>query len=144
MKKAKYFIFGLCVLYFSCGSPPVPRTIINSFSIEKPFDVVWVAMIEAFEDMKIPIQTIEKTMGWLTPDTSYYDCGTLPLTTANTESRGRFKAVLMKLTDSSCQFKISAEYETIIHYDTGPKTYPCVSTGAMESAFHKMVTAKIR
>ena len=55
-------IFFLGVNYF-CARGPKPRQIIDTFHINKPYDLVWTSIIEIFAEGNLPIMTLEKDSG---------------------------------------------------------------------------------
>lgn len=150
MKKL-FMVLGILVVLTSCATVPVPRQIQNSFPIEKPFDSVWQAVIEAFAELNLPIMNIEKVSGlittdWLLVNKTYCDCESPGFTPATKEHRGKFNVYVKKNDENTCEVKINCLYEMIIYYtgSTGPRKYECISTGKLEAEIFKRIQEKIK
>lgn len=148
MKYRVFFVVAVCLAMAACGSAPVARQIQSSFPVDQPFEKVWTAVIETFAELNLPILNMEKASGfittdWLNPDSSFYDCGTPPFSTARRGTLGKFNVFVKKISDSSCEMKVNCLFDLTIFY-TGPggaKKYSCVSTGKLEKQIYDRVLA---
>lgn len=155
--KTKIFIMGLiCLFFISCATAPAPRMIVDTFLIEKHFDLVWQAVIESFAELQLPIQNMEKASGLITTDwidftgqknTDYCDCGGLG---ANLEfSRtGKFNVFVKKISENSYEIKVNCMYQQTHQFPPGKKRQSkvrrkCVSTGKLESDMFNLIKSKL-
>jgi len=147
--KSKILVWGsILFIFWSCATAPVPQQIVNSFKIDRAFDSVWVAVIETFSDLQLPILNMEKDSGLIVTDwidfkgqdnNGYCDCG--KLTWKKEETReGKFNIFVKKITEASCEIKINTMYRQII-INYGDKR-DCVSTGKLEKEFYDLVLGK--
>jgi uncharacterized lipoprotein len=155
MKKYFLLFLGLCFI-MACATAPAPRTIVNAFPVNQPFEKVWTAVIETFSDMNLPIQNMEKASGLVVTDwidftqnqawDRYTDCGKIGMTNAVQEKRGKFNVFVKKVSEESCEVRINALF-SITELSNLTKTTSnaqCVSTGAFEADFLKLITDKIK
>jgi hypothetical protein len=155
MKKLSVLIGFVC-LAVGCGVPPVARTIVSSFPIDKPFDSVWGAVIETFAELNLPILNMEKASGLITTDwisfkgqdnIGYCDCGKLGLY-VEIARQGRFNVYAKKVDEASCELKVNSVFQRITHMafdrDPTPIVGDCVSTGKLEAEIYRRVSEKIK
>ncbi len=156
MKIKLIAFFILCCWLISCTTyiAPVSRQIQNSFTFDKPFEIVWQSVIEVFAKLNLSIMNMEKASGLITTDwisfgsrdniTGYCSCGKL----INEENknvlvgdrRGRFNVYVKKVSDSSCELMVNAVFE--LANINGP--LHCESTGKLEAEIYKGVSAIIK
>lgn len=156
--RIKIFGIGLaCFFLISCMELPQPKIIVNSFTIEKPFDSVWQAVIETFAELNLPILNIEKDSGLITTDwidfirkenMDYFDCGKLGMNIEKSRS-GRFNVFVKRLGDNSCEIKINCTYQQEYYFPdllgTGKEytdTRQCISTGKLEAEMFRLIEEK--
>jgi hypothetical protein len=85
------------------------------------------------------------TTDWMAPDKTFLDYGTLPFSTAQRETRGKFNVLVKKAGESSSEMKVNCLFEVTVFYTvTGPTKYPCVSTGKLEAEVYKRVSEKAK
>ena len=150
----KLFIVLVVCLTVACGTPPVPRTIANSFPIAQSFDKVWPAVIETFAELNLPIMNMEKVSGLITTDwvsfrgqdnnRGYCDCGTTRFPMSETDRRGKFNVFIKKTADDAVEMKVNAIFEKQSAYERQVETTTCVSTGKLEAEIYKRVSDKIK
>jgi len=139
---------------WACGTPPVPRTIVNSFPIDKSLDKVWPAVIETFAELNLPIMNMAKDSGLITTDwidfrgqndeTGYCACGTARFPLSEVGRRGKFNVFIKKTADDSVEMKVNAVFEKISQYENNIENTACVSTGKLEGEIFKRVSDKIK
>ena len=148
--------FGLvlvCLFIYGCATAPLPRQIVNTFPIDKPFDDVWQALVESFSELQLPIDNIEKDSGLITTDwidftgqknTDYCDCGGLGMSIEQSRV-GKFNVFVKKITEDSCEIRVNCMYEqTIQEPITDVITVrKCVSTGKLEAAMFDLIKSKL-
>jgi hypothetical protein len=149
-------VFCLVILATACATiPPRPRVITNSWTLDKPFDAAWAAVIESFAELNLPIMNMEKTSGLITTDRmivnpGYMDCGTIgldqtALINRGKEYRGRFNVMVKKVADTSATMKVNCTFEVIVLASRGESTtVQCVSTGRLEAEVYKRVSEKLK
>jgi len=145
-------------MVYGCATAPAPRQIVKAFTIEAPFDDVWVAVIDSFADMNLPIVNMEKDSGLITSDwigyprgkagNVYCDCGGLGIW-MELEREGRFNVFVRKITENSCDLKVNCLYRQTIQPATAKgsdsiKVRNCVSTGKLEAEMFEIVESKLK
>lgn len=157
--RIKILFLGLiCLMVYGCATAPAPRQIVKAFTIEASFDDVWVAVIDTFAEMNLPIANMEKDSGLITTDWEIYprgkagnvycDCGGLGLN-MEIERKGRFNVFVRRLTENSCELKINCIYNRTIQPvmakgSTGITSRNCVSTGKLEAEMFEIVMSKLK
>jgi hypothetical protein len=134
----------------------VPRQIQNSFPIDKPFDLVWQAVIETFAKLNLPILNMEKASGLITTDwisvknqedgTGYCDCGKKGPLFIEQEWRVKFNVFVKRIAGESSEMQVNAVFEelSIGLEGTIVGTSSCVSTGKFEKEIYDRVVAKAK
>jgi hypothetical protein len=146
MRKGFVLIAVVCLLAAACGTPPKPRLIVNSWTIESDYDKVWSATVETFADLGIPIKNMDKASGlittdWMTPTALYVDCGAPPLARSIIR-RGQFNVFIKQ--GPPINFKVNAHFQMEAIWDAGSKVTDCVSTGRFEAALYQSVSDKVK
>jgi len=157
--RIKIFVLGLmCFMIYGCATAPAPRQIVKAFTIEAQFDDVWVAVIDSFSEMNLPIANMEKDSGLITTDwigyplgkkgKVYCDCGGLGIW-IELEREGRFNVFVKKITESSSELKVNCLYRQTIQPATAGagdsiKVRTCVSTGKLEADMFETVKSKLK
>lgn len=154
MKKLFGIMIVVICLAVACGTPPAPRTIVNSFPINASFEKVWPAIIEIFAEMNLPIMNMAKDSGLIVTDfisfrgqdntRGYCDCGTTRFPMTETDRRGKFNIFVKKTADDSVEMKVNAIFEKVAGYNNQYETTACVSTGKLEAEIYKRVSEKIK
>jgi hypothetical protein len=135
---------------WSCATAPVPRQIVNSFQIDKPFDLVWSAVIETFAELQLPIMNMEKDSGLIVTDwielvgqdnSGYCDCGGLGIN-IEVNRVGKFNVFVKKASGDSCEIKINTSYQQTIKFGDLVSKRNCISTGKLEKEFFDLVSSK--
>ena len=148
--------FGLvlvCLFIYGCATAPLPRQIVNTFPIDKPFDDVWQALVESFSELQLPIDNIEKDSGLITTDwidftgqknTDYCDCGGLGMSIEQSRV-GKFNVFVKKVTEDSCEIRVNCMYEQTIQEAITDAIIvrKCVSTGKLEAAMFDLIKSKL-
>jgi len=145
------FIF---ICYFGCAPLPVPRQIVQTFTIKAPFNQGWEAVIESFADFLLPIQNSEKASGRITTDwvkftsqvsMDYCYFGELGLMVEKNR-RGKFLVTLKKTAENSCEITTNFSFEQNYTNLEGTKHYnrKGVSTGKLETKMYEMIKSKVR
>lgn len=152
--KIKILILGsVCLFIISCATAPPPREIVSSFPIEKPYDSAWIAVVETFADLQLPIQNMEKDSGLITTDwidftgqtnEEYCDCGGLGIN-KEVERKGRFNVFVKKVNEDSCEIKVNCMFEQVIRFgEYAPSRRKCVSTGNLEAEMFRLIEEKTK
>ena len=149
MKKIVALNAFVC-LAIACAVTPAPRVIKNTFPVERPIDAVWQSTVEAFADLNLSIETINKDSFLIaskavTVPKEYSDCGSQGAGDVRSDYRAQFNVFLKKTGESSTEMKVNAIFDRIVFYDlpAGPRTYTCVSTGKLEATFYETIKAKL-
>lgn len=152
--RIKILVLGLiCLFFYGCATAPVPRQIVNTFPIEKPFDDVWQAVIESFAELQLPIENMEKDSGLITTDwidftgqknTDYCDCGGLGMN-IEVNRVGKFNVFVKKTSGDSCEIQINCMYQQTIRDALSEITTKrkCVSTGNLEAEMFNLIKSKL-
>jgi len=157
MKKLVVFSVAVCLAFAACMTAPAPRTVVNAFPIDQPFDPVWQAVIETFADMNLPILNMEKASGLITTDwirfpyegreDGYCDCGGLGAN-AEVDRSGCFNVFVKRSSDSSCDIKINVRFQRIVKnmlVDDGSRPInECVSTGKLEAEMFGRISDRLK
>ena len=157
--RIKILFLGLiCLMVYGCATAPAPRQIVKAFTIESSLDDVWIAVIDTFAEMNLPIANMEKDSGLITTDWEIYprgkagnvycDCGGLGLN-VEIERRGRFNVFVKRLTENSCELKVNCIYNRTIQPafakgSDGITSRNCISTGKLEAMMFEIVKSKLR
>jgi hypothetical protein len=149
-----FVLVVVCLVLIACGVPPVPRTIVNSFPIDKPFDSVWTAVIEVFAELSLPILNMEKASGLITTDsisfrgqkdqTGYCACGSARFPLYEIDRQGKFNVFVKKTSVDSIELQVNAVFEKVAQFETTIERTPCVSTGKLEAEIYRRVSEKIK
>lgn len=155
--RTKILVLGfVCLFLIACATAPVPRQIVNTFPIEKSFDLVWQAVIESFAELQLPIQNMEKDSGLITTDwidfkgqknTDYCDCGGLGINVERSRN-GRFNVFVKNISKNSCEIKVNCIYQQTIQPVTAKawdaiSTRKCISTGKLEKDMFELIKSKL-
>lgn len=153
--RTKILILGLvCLIFMYCATAPIPRDIVKSFPVEASFDKTWTAMIEAFADLQLPIQNMEKDSGLIITDwidftgqtnEDYCDCGSLGMLLIEVGRSGKFNIFIKKVDENSCEVKINCMFEQTVKImgENATSQKKCISTGNLESEIFKLIQEKI-
>jgi len=145
MKKNVLVMVVAALGFFACMSAPVPRTVVNSWMIDKPFDQVWSAVVEVFAEKNLTISAMEKVSGLISTKeisfgadpNGFTDCGGLGMNVVN-DKVGKFNVFLKQMPDGTCQMKVNAFFQmtSFNALDSHRTLYTttCVSTGKLEAA----------
>jgi len=151
MKTKVLTLVILSVFLYCHPPPPSPRIIQNSFPIDRPLDDVWIALIETFVDMNMPIDNTEKDSGLITTDwinfkgqtnEEYCDCGS-PGIGIEVNRQGKINIFVKKITQNSCEIKVSCLFQQKREFaDSTTHTRSCISTGNLESEIFELIVSK--
>ena len=147
--KKKILTLAILSVFLCCYVPlPPPRIIQNSFPIDRPFDDVWIVLIEIFVEMNMPIDNMEKdsgliTTGWIDfkgqTNEEYCDCGSLGMS-IEVNRQGKFNVFVKKVTQNSCEVKVSCLFQQKHQFaDSTIYTKSCVSTGNFERQIFELI-----
>ena len=150
--KTKILILLISYIFLYCYTPsPTPRIIQNSFPIDRPFDNVWIALIETFVEMNMPIDNMEKDSGLIATDwidfkgqtnEEYCDCGS-PGIGIEVNRQGKINIFVKKITQNSCEIKVSCLFQQKREFaDSTTHTRSCVSTGNLERQIFELIISK--
>ena len=148
---------GLVVVVFlvGCMSAPVPRTIVSSWTIDKPYDQIWSAIVEVFAEKNLTISAMEKVSGLISTKeisfgadpNGFSDCGGMGINVVN-DKIGKFNVFLKQMPDGTCQMHVNAFFLMTSYsaLDTHRTLYTtnCVSTGKLEAEIWTSVLEKIQ
>ena len=158
--KRLFAILGTAILLVACAQAPAPRTdVVNAWSIERPFDDVWQAAIEAVPEMGLEIDKAQIETGLITsveaelPERTskqYADWGKLSFTQFQKGFRGKFNIYVRKTGEGQTELKMISVYK-IIYSDSlisseGDRDLwerPAVSTGKREAEFYALIRKKL-
>ncbi|MFH1051550.1 MAG: hypothetical protein V1779_11560 [bacterium] len=127
----------LVLLLFSCTyyskqnikqnqsyQPPLNYDFDNSKIINKPFDEVWILLIEWFAKTGIPIKNMDKSSGFiateskLKSDYSHCDCGQISSMSSIDNISGKFNVLVKKISDNSTSVVIYTFFQATIKTKT--------------------------
>ncbi len=143
----------------ACGigkSGPRATGRINDYPIAAPMDRAWVALIEVFTDLNIPVKTMERASGFLQSDQMYasrggrtlgrrnedvWDCGkgTVRADAQSDSIEYRLSAVLKPAADGGSAVRTSV---TAVGFDRERDRQTCVSRGVIEAMIAEAVQKK--
>ena len=151
MKVRLITVLLLCFGLICCASAPAPKQIVSSFSIDKPYDATWSALIEVFAELQLPIQNMEKDSGLILTDwidftgqdnTGYCDCGGLGIN-IEVNRLGKFNVFVKKTGDNSCDIKVNTQYQQTYKFGDDLYKRNCVSTGKLEAEIYNRIKEKV-
>jgi len=168
---------GIVLLMTSCADllpkfiPPQPRQIQNTFPVDKPFDSVWQAVIEAFAELNLPIDNLERDSGLITtdwinfqeqnPENGYCDCGKVLIpqssspdwimgrpikeedVTAKTYTTFKVRGRFNVFVKESEQGPCEIKINSIFETDFDTEQKSCLSTGRLEASLYKIIQKKL-
>lgn len=129
-------------------TPAIEREVQRQFIAEASFDQVWIAVIETFAELNLPILNMEKDSGLITTDwirvpEDYADCGFSEI--AIDELEGKFN-VFVKPADIVTNFSVNTSYRSLrrILFPEERQAYvDCYSTGELEKSMNEIIQQKI-
>jgi hypothetical protein len=147
MKTTLVLALFTILVALSCASAPKAHSFNRTNTFPVDLDATWSAVIDAFGELNIPIDNLEKDSGlittdWMRVEKDYMDCGGSGIS-VDSNHRGRFN-VVVRQEGAGTKMTVNSVFTATRSFGDSSAERSCVSTGFLENTLHRLVAERIR